>query len=222
LAVELTFYLIAPFVLRNRKLLTGLLALSLSLRVGFAVLASGFAFSDPWTYRFFPFELSLFLAGALSQQLLLPLWEKHPRKEMLARYSTIAFAIVSVAYFLIPVPEGIKTALLLGAFVVILPLTFIFQNGHRFDKTIGNLSYPIYVGHLLVIDGMSKVAVRLNVHSDLAISLVSVAASLVFAYGLNEMIAEPLEKYRRKVKGRQFGTEQTAEAAIGGGGGRSG
>ena len=64
LGVELTFYLIAPFVLPRRRLVYVLFAASLALRVAFIL--RGFGRFDPWSYRFFPTELALFLAGALS------------------------------------------------------------------------------------------------------------------------------------------------------------
>ena len=73
LGVELSFYLIAPFVLHSPRRLLLLLLASLALRV--ALVASGIGRSDPWTYRFFPTELALFLAGSLSHQVLLPRWQ---------------------------------------------------------------------------------------------------------------------------------------------------
>jgi peptidoglycan/LPS O-acetylase OafA/YrhL len=86
LSVELMFYLCAPFILRNRSLLYSCLALSLIARS--AAMLSGFVLADPWSYRFFPFELSLFLMGALAHQILLPrverLCEAVPRLESVA------------------------------------------------------------------------------------------------------------------------------------------
>ncbi|MCH6025160.1 hypothetical protein MMA33_24360, partial [Salmonella enterica] len=52
LGVEMSFYLIAPFVLHSPRRLLVLLAASLALRA--VLIASGIGLSDPWTYRFFP------------------------------------------------------------------------------------------------------------------------------------------------------------------------
>jgi peptidoglycan/LPS O-acetylase OafA/YrhL len=52
LGVELSFYLVAPFLLRNRRLMLGILFLSLLLRV--VLVVDGLGRKDPWTYRFFP------------------------------------------------------------------------------------------------------------------------------------------------------------------------
>ena len=78
LGVEITFYLVAPFVLRSPRRLLALLAASLALRA--VLIATGIGLSDPWTYRFFPAELALFLAGALSHQILLPRWQALTRR----------------------------------------------------------------------------------------------------------------------------------------------
>ncbi|WZB68981.1 acyltransferase family protein [Achromobacter xylosoxidans] len=78
LGVEITFSLVAPFVLRSPRRLLALLAASLALRA--VLIATGIGLSDPWTYRFFPAELALFLAGALSHQILLPRWQALTRR----------------------------------------------------------------------------------------------------------------------------------------------
>jgi peptidoglycan/LPS O-acetylase OafA/YrhL len=66
LGVELSFYAIAPIILRNKAILLRLLTASLATRT--ALLWIGLGTQDPWTYRFFPAELSLFILGALSCQ----------------------------------------------------------------------------------------------------------------------------------------------------------
>ena len=69
LSLELFFYLIAPFVLKNIRLIILIIILSLSLR--FFLASKGFS-NDPWSYRFFPNEISLFLLGSLSHQIIYP------------------------------------------------------------------------------------------------------------------------------------------------------
>jgi peptidoglycan/LPS O-acetylase OafA/YrhL len=66
--VELMFYAVAPFIVRRRPwVVASLMAASLLLRV--YIMRRWQLFHDPWTYRFFPTELLLFLAGALSYRL---------------------------------------------------------------------------------------------------------------------------------------------------------
>ena len=64
LELELTFYLLAPFLVRrNLRLLVGIVAASFAARL--AWYAMGYE-KDPWTYRFFPFEIGLFVLGIIT------------------------------------------------------------------------------------------------------------------------------------------------------------
>ena len=78
LGVEMSFYLVAPFILGSPRRLLALLAASLALRG--MLIATGIGLSDPWTYRFFPTELALFLIGSLSHQVLLPRYKAWVQK----------------------------------------------------------------------------------------------------------------------------------------------
>lgn len=83
IGVELTFYVVAPFILQRQRWMFVLLSLSLLLRILF--IGVGFGTHDPWSYRFFPTELALFILGALSHQLWAPfvtrtVTEKKPLK----------------------------------------------------------------------------------------------------------------------------------------------
>ena len=128
LGLELSFYLIAPFIVRRSFLLVLLFAGSLCGRL-FAIV-SGFGLSDPWTYRFFPFELALFIGGVFSHQLLLrpvsALVATSSKKNMPAY--VVAFCIVTCAlYFVIPLPEYVKTPGLLALLFVSLPFLLFFS-----------------------------------------------------------------------------------------------
>lgn len=152
LGIELTFYLIAPFVLRSKTKIFTLLGLSLMVRL--FLLNKGIAMQDPWSYRFFPAELSLFLLGAISNQYLLPFWNNLLTNDRLRRLPEIAVGFLtafSIIYFIIPVAPLIKGLTLLIAFLVLIPLAFIFQNHSRLDNFVGQLSYPVYIGHTLMM-----------------------------------------------------------------------
>jgi peptidoglycan/LPS O-acetylase OafA/YrhL len=64
LGVELTFYLFAPFFVKRKTITICIIAvLSIAFRL-FMVKRGGLG-NDPWNYRFFPFEIALFLLGGL-------------------------------------------------------------------------------------------------------------------------------------------------------------
>jgi len=200
LGLELTFYAIAPFVLRSRRTIAILFVLSVTVRI--LLLASGLGTKDPWSYRFFPAELSLFLLGALSQHLLLPACRKWrlTSRPGTQRMATALMVLFSLVYFLIPVQEVYKAVLLFAVFVPLLPLTFLLQGGSPLDRKIGDLSYPIYIGHVLVIEMLVPLFSRAQVSDPLLISLGNVAAAVGFAVLLNRAVAEPIERLRQRVK----------------------
>jgi peptidoglycan/LPS O-acetylase OafA/YrhL len=200
LGVELTFYAIAPFVLPRRKLVYALLALSMALRA--YLIFIGLGMKDPWTYRFFPTELAFFLFGALSHQVLLPLYRKLPDNKLkslsaIATYLLIGF---SLSYFLLPAKELYKTIFLFAIFIMLVPLTFLFQNRSRIDKWIGNLSYPIYINHILVISVTTYLLKKVGLDNKIVISIFSVIGSVSFAIFLEKFIGLPFEKIRSKIK----------------------
>jgi peptidoglycan/LPS O-acetylase OafA/YrhL len=202
LGVELTFYLIAPFVLANRKLLYGLLALSIALRI--YLLSIGLGSKDPWTYRFFPTELALFLLGALSHQVLLPFYKRvlAERVDSYAKVVTGLLIVFSLLYAWMPGTIW-RPVVLFSAFILLVPLTFLFQNQYRVDSWIGNLSYPIYIGHMLVVVICEFAFEQMGFENLYAQSITGVMFSIAFAVLLNNWIGEPFEAIRAKFKGAQ-------------------
>ena len=73
ISLEMCFYLIAPFVLRNYRMLLSILICSILLRV--VLIYDGIGLTGGFTYRFFPLELALFLLGAFSHQFIKPYLE---------------------------------------------------------------------------------------------------------------------------------------------------
>ena len=139
LSIELMFYVIAPFILRRSVLLIVALALASH---GFRFAAYHFGYySEATNYRFFPFELSLFLYGAVIfrlGKLLIPSdhrWCGH-----------IAVATAVTVIFLPRLFRGSQYELyaLVG---LALPALFAFGRRHRWDTRLGELSYPLYLVH---------------------------------------------------------------------------
>ena len=65
IGLELIFYLIAPFLVR-RKIRIILILISISVLIRCYIYFILDMQHDPWTYRFFPSELALFLIGTIS------------------------------------------------------------------------------------------------------------------------------------------------------------
>lgn len=182
LGVELTFYLIAPFILVRKRLLFLLLTLSILLRIYLYWI--GLGTKDPWTYRFFPAELAFFILGALAHQLLLPSYLKmftEPRLNDYSNFGTCFVIAVTLFYTYIPIADSIKSIALFSIFWLALPFTFIFQSKRKWDSWIGNLSYPLYTCHILVIFSTNAVWNRMLASGSPAASPMVTAQQMGFA-----------------------------------------
>jgi peptidoglycan/LPS O-acetylase OafA/YrhL len=202
LGVELSFYMLAPFILRRLDVMLLLLGLSLAVRL--AVFKAGLGWQDPWTYRFFPAELGLFLLGALSRRLVLPRWQAlsagRPPGQA-DRWATMLAVTLCVLYASAPLPSHVKGPGLVLVMVLLLPATFLFNQRATWDRYLGELSYPVYVVHVLLIQQSHQIAARFNVEPGPAAQAgLVLVASLVLAHALNRGVQAPVERWRSRIK----------------------
>jgi peptidoglycan/LPS O-acetylase OafA/YrhL len=193
LGIELAFYLIAPFILRRgTRFVLVLLAFSLLLRL-FIHNYLGLQ-NDPWTYRFFPTELGFFLLGYLSYRLYLrsKTMALSPKISLFALCTLLVFTIgfafipsVKSPFFSFTVKECAYFALV----ALSIPLLFGYFKQHKWDNRIGDLSYPIYISHVMV----AMLCQKMHLSSGWLIALMTVLFSVL----LNQFVALPIEKYRQ-------------------------
>src|SRR3990167_1412159 len=199
LGVELSFYLVAPFIVRRLAWLWCLLVTSIALRA--ALIRQGLGMNDPWDYRFFPTELALFMMGALTHKVLRPLYARYLERDVLAHLSWGALGVMLLAvvvYPYVPMDHLLKSALLFALLLPCMPLLFVLQSSSKIDRTIGELSYPIYICHWLVIEVCTKLfAGRPKEGAFLACVI---GGSLLCAYVLNRWVGEPVERWRDKLR----------------------
>ncbi len=121
LGVELSFYLIAPFILRDKRRWILLLAASLLLRVYFIYI--GLGTEDPFSYRFFPLEIALFLLGTFSHQFIKPVFDSLGLAEnrSLIRFITLSFIAIILVCHLVDIHYLFKSLVLIGSFILALP-----------------------------------------------------------------------------------------------------
>lgn len=186
LALELYFYLLVPFLARLRSSHLGALAVILT---GARLAAYGAGLDhDPWFYRFFPFELPLFVLGMLSFRLLSQI-EMHPlSKSRPLALVAIAGLIVLGQCFVLNVPEQYSfVAATMAAAVV--PIAFVAFKDATIDRFVGELSYPVYLVHVPIIQFFSD-----NYAAVVAMSLL---LSCLIVVGLER----PLERLRHRLAG---------------------
>ena len=141
LGVELAFYLFAPFLVRRHTLvIVALICVSILLRL--AAAGSGLN-HDPWTYRFFPFELALFLWGVVAfraQQFATQCLESHARTIPLL---TCVFYFGAVLFLDLVFERNAMSMIFVYYIPLILVIPFLFSltKDSRIDNLIGELSY---------------------------------------------------------------------------------
>jgi peptidoglycan/LPS O-acetylase OafA/YrhL len=187
LSLELLFYALAPFILRRHILLIAALAFA---SYQFRMSAYGLGYFGAVTeYRFFPFELSLFLYGALCFHVgrLFP-----PLK---ARWVVALTLTIIVVIF---VPDNlVKREHQLYALVgLTLPALYAFSVCYAWDRSLGELSYPLYLVHW-PIGAFAVMTARPGAGTAPFYPMLVIVASTVVAVLVNRYVAEPLDKGRQ-------------------------
>src|ERR1700722_11505304 len=147
LGAELTFYLMAPFVLRRNAV--ALAALGLSAMVRVAVLSAHIADNNHYialSYFFFPATLMFFMLGHFGAVV-------YRRWRWSTRFS-IGLLVAAAALSCLGASASVDTwGSLLAAicFALSLPGLFAATKDNRFFNGCGDLTYPLYLTHSLTI-----------------------------------------------------------------------
>jgi peptidoglycan/LPS O-acetylase OafA/YrhL len=184
LSIELGFYLFAPWlVARGTRTLLAILGVTIGLRLALASIGLTF---DPWTYRFFPVELGSFVLGMV-------LYRSLPYRRASKTTQRLATAAVLAATLLLSAAPGTwwTRIAFYGLVAWALPLAFQLTRHNRLDRYLGELSYPVYLVHLLVIS-VALYSGWSGLHLALLI-LAMVAASSVL---LHEVVQKPVDRFR--------------------------
>jgi peptidoglycan/LPS O-acetylase OafA/YrhL len=189
LSIELLFYLIAPFILRRHVLLIVALALA-SHGLRFAAYHFGY-YSEATNYRFFPFELSLFLYGAIIFRLGKSLIPGDPRW-----CTPISVLTVITIIFFPRLFRGSQFALyaLIG---LALPALFEFGRRHRWDTLLGELSYPLYLVHWPICACLASALNPGWAGKNPAFPMLAVVVAVAAAALVDRYIVAPVDRWRQ-------------------------
>ena len=150
LGVEVQFYLVAPFLVTRRIIVcVAILAATLMWRLWLVHIPY-----DRWTYA--PAEWCFFAMGAVSQRLFANI-----DRTYLRHAGWIAFpAIILLAYLcdlhndlVLSYPDLDRPQywLFYSIFALSLPAIFALTQSSAIDRYIGEISYPLYICHILAI-----------------------------------------------------------------------
>ncbi|MTJ07507.1 acyltransferase [Anabaena sp. UHCC 0204] len=192
LSVELTFYLIAPFIVRKKTWIILCLILCSILLKFFIYFYIGWN-KDPWTYRFFPTEIALFLLGTISYRIYSFIKDKQIQKK--DWIISVTFLASILFYQFIPAFDW-KNWLLFLLATLSIPSLFKISKNSRQDAKLGEYSYPVYIVHMLVILIISPYVRRLGLENSKGV-LVAIL-SFGISYFLIKYVSEPIELIRKQ------------------------
>lgn len=213
LAIELQFYLIAPFIV-TRSLRFSLLLLLCTLAIRFSLLGADY---DPWRYYFAPAVWCFFLMGHLSHRLSVLVPCIANRRLGVA---SIAAMLLSAALARVWATEDIDGAALWAfyiLFAISVPFIFEMTKNSKGDLAVGALSYSLYIAHRpifqfsLYLLGITKSDnfAELGASACLAVLFVT----LCVAIAINMFIEKPMDKIRSAISNR---SSQPAPDALSG------
>jgi peptidoglycan/LPS O-acetylase OafA/YrhL len=147
LGAELVFYLMAPLLMRSWKIGLALLCLSLAIRAAF-VIANGPDLQNIWTYLFLPSTLCFFMFGHL---ICLAAEKWRVLNRPLLGLPLLALSAAAMTYGSYKDFDTWRFWSSLVLFVVALPGVFEATKGVRWMNALGDLSYPVYLVHYIVL-----------------------------------------------------------------------
>jgi peptidoglycan/LPS O-acetylase OafA/YrhL len=214
LAVEFTFYLVAPFLVR-RPVRAQLVIVALC----FLVRAAMYWFipddSTHWIYFLFPANLYLFMTGSLAYII----YKKFPAQlTSLGRnhwWLIVLFAVLGLDYCRYPDTRQLYL-IWLPAVVFMVPLLFTLTCRSRVDRLIGELSYPVYLIHPHVLK--FTIPLLADKHWQWALGPLSFAITLVLSWLFYRFVETKTERFRenlyKKSRPRSAGPQPDAVAGL--------
>lgn len=201
IGLELLFYAVAPFIVRRSIWLIGSLCL-VSLAFRLALIALGFS-GEPWNRTLFPSELIYFLLGVLGYRLYLVM----PRLKLTGRTETaLALLVLVIAIIYWPVEHFLRFTLIWSFWNTVpylliaagIPFLFKLSKDNAFDANVGELSYPIYMCHVLIIGLISWSPLNKApfIGSGWPRHLFTIALVIAAAFVLDRLIVLPIDKLR--------------------------
>lgn len=194
LGVEIAFYATAPWLLKlSTRTLLGVVLASMGIKA--LLFAQGLR-HDPWDYRFFPSELFLFLTGSLvyrgrSAWRLLA-------DDCLPSLKVWGMIVFTLVFSSLPFGGGLAY-LYLSLLALSLPALLKFSSDRTWDRQLGELSYPLYLCHVLVISWLHSSSLEM---APWPYSLCALGSALALSWSMYRLVDLPMERFRSLRRGR--------------------
>ncbi len=146
LGLELSFYLLIPWIIKSTRIIVILFSLSIWIQfLTFDILGLT---DDPWNRRFFLSELQYFLGGVLCFKFKTKVSSQNSHIQ-LVNFSGILLMLILLSTSLMNV---VPLVLIYIVFALSLPNLINVSRILPFDRVVGNLSYPLYIVHWFILN----------------------------------------------------------------------
>lgn len=205
LSCELFFYLLAPTLVRLTTVRLVVALVGFLLVVGWTLHVMEPSLGGVAAAFFAPFQLGFFLAGLLSYRLYRLLIDGSlPRpSRTLGRFVAVAlFGVVLFHGWIVNLSYVLSFWGLFVVAVAALPFLFEWSKTSRRDRIVGDLSYPLYLVHLLAIATVEWFANAWLPDSgfvdNFSFPIVCLAVSTMLAWLVASLFERPLDEYRQR------------------------
>lgn len=186
---EFTFYIIAPYILRNRKKII----ISLFLLSAFSnIITNYYGLNDSnWRFRFFPSILMYFLAGYYTYLLYkrIDFYKPTTRYKYIVSFFSLFFLTIILH---LNIPYAIHSAFLISTCSLAIPYLFYSFRNSKNDRTIGEMSYPLYLIH--------PVFIGINELTGINSKYFVIIGSIIAAYLCYKLFIVKMENIRKNIK----------------------
>lgn len=196
LSLEFYFYLLAPFIVKKTiRFILLIIVASFLIRLVTAIYFK--LHLDPWSYRFFPSEIMFFLCGSIAYRLFVinNTQEEisHNKTKYFCFFLIIAAGVIGRYSHTVGNLYLFSTTVM-GILFLILPKLFVATKNNKFDRYIGELSYPLYISHMLVIWVSELIFNNGGMWQRINIAFVSILLSIL----IYEFIDKRVDKFRHR------------------------
>ena len=189
LDLEIVFYCLAPLFIRDTRKVLVLAALSFGVNALFWL----HVFGERTLYDLFPAQLWIFCLGALAYTRYRKIAAAPPRRPLMV--AALAGVLALAAFYqLFPGVTG--DLFCLGVMFLCLPYVFRLTKRVRWDRAIGELSYPVYLCHFLVLSVLEALT---GAPVAGAMKLAALALVLGLSTLLYLAVARPLDAFRHRL-----------------------
>lgn len=213
LGLLFNFYLIAPFILRKKAwFIAALITISFGLRI---YLSHHGYNRDTWSFRFFPTELAIFLIGALLYKIYRDLdkvkvffesrtWGQtlYPKIPYVAIIVLCAASLSFKSFPKYMLGNSIdRRWFYFAAIAWTIPFIFNLTKNSKLDRFIGELSFPIYLIHWIVLKTFRNPIIEKNLIGQRwfnTLEVIYILIVILLAVGAVLMVERPLKAYRRR------------------------